>query len=369
MSDGELSPWCLPQLKIVLLGGRNSGKSSLGNLILGKEEFVTRERTSCSRSCGVVSGRRLTVVDTPGLVVSSGFSERRRRAVEEHVGLLGEGVWGHCMVVFTSAPAGEEGEPGQTHLRWLVDKCGHRCHTLGSGGDAEVAQLLEKIQELVSESEGAQDAEKLRPVTNIRIVLLGAKGSGKTSTLNTILGLQGSPAPGRTAQCTTGRGLAFGRLLTLVDTPGWWMNYFGHESSRFDRDQLILSQSLCPPGPHVFLLTVRVDRAFTETYGRAAQEHVQLMGPLVWDRVIVLFTLGDWLGGTTIERCVESEGPPLKGLLERCGNRYHVVNNRSRGDGFQVRELIRKMEEMLAGSADGPHFEVRREVMEQMEEK
>uniref|UniRef100_H3CF80 AIG1-type G domain-containing protein n=1 Tax=Tetraodon nigroviridis TaxID=99883 RepID=H3CF80_TETNG len=200
---------CLPQLKIVLLGGRNSGKSSLGNLILGKEEFVTRERTSCSRSCGVVSGRRLTVVDTPGLV----------------------------------------------------------------------------------------------------------------------------------------------------------------ESSRFDRDQLILSQSLCPPGPHVFLLTVRVDRAFTETYGRAAQEHVQLMGPLVWDRVIVLFTLGDWLGGTTIERCVESEGPPLKGLLERCGNRYHVVNNRSRGDGFQVRELIRKMEEMLAGSADGPHFEVRREVMEQMEEK
>lgn len=211
--------------------------------------------------------------------------------------------------------------------------------------------------------------EKLRPVTNIRIVLLGAKGSGKTSTLNTILGLQGSPAPGRTAQCTTGRGLAFGRLLTLVDTPGWWMNYFGHESSRFDRDQLILSQSLCPPGPHVFLLTVRVDRAFTETYGRAVQEHVQLMGPLVWDRVIVLFTLGDWLGGTTIERCVESEGPPLKGLLERCGNRYHVVNNRSRGDGFQVRELIRKMEEMLAGSADGPHFEVRREVMEQMEEK
>lgn len=159
----------------------------MGNLILGKEEFVTRERTSCSRRVGVVSGRRLTVVDTPGwwcdfssrdtselvkreirssvslcppgphaflvtVKVSSGFSERRRRAVEEHVGLLGEGVWGHCMVVFTSSPAGEEGEPGQTHLRWLVDKCGHRCHTLGSGGDAEVAQLLEKIQELVTQN-------------------------------------------------------------------------------------------------------------------------------------------------------------------------------------------------------------------------
>lgn len=211
--------------------------------------------------------------------------------------------------------------------------------------------------------------EKLRPVTDIRIVLLGAKGSGKTSTLNTILSRQSSQALGRTAQCTTGRGLVFGRLLTLVDTPGWWMNYFSDESSLFDRDQLILSLSQCPPGPHVFLLTVRVDRAFTETYSRAVQEHVQLIGQLVWDRVIVLFTFGDWLGGTTIEQCIESEGPPLKGLVERCSNRYHVVNNRSRGDGFQVRELIRKMEEMLAGCAGGRHSGVRREVMEQMEEK
>lgn len=211
--------------------------------------------------------------------------------------------------------------------------------------------------------------ETLRPVTDIRMVLLGATGSGKTSTLNTILSRESGRAPGRTAQCAAGGGLVFGRRLTLVDTPGWWMNYFSHESSRFDRDQLTLSRSLCPPGPHAFLLTVRPDRAFTETYSRAAQEHVQLMGPLVWDRVIVLFTFGDWLGDTAVERCIESEGPPLRGLVERCGNRYHVVDNRSRGDGLQVRELIRKVEEMLAGSGRGRHVGVGREVTEQLEEK
>uniref|UniRef100_A0A3B5K9D3 AIG1-type G domain-containing protein n=1 Tax=Takifugu rubripes TaxID=31033 RepID=A0A3B5K9D3_TAKRU len=167
----------------------NSGKSSLGNVILGKEEFATGERTSCSRRVGVVCGRWLTVVDTPGwwcdfssedtsglvkreirssvslcppgphafLVVvkaSSGFPERRRRAVEEHVALLGEGVWDHCVVVFTSevssAQTREEGE--QTGLRWLAEKCGHRCHAVGSGGDGEVAQLLEKILQLVREN-------------------------------------------------------------------------------------------------------------------------------------------------------------------------------------------------------------------------
>lgn len=186
---------------MVLLGGRNSGKSSLGNRILGKEEFASRERSRCSRRVGVAAGRWLTVVDTPGwwcdfssrdtseqvkreirssvslcppgphavliaVKVSSGFSERRRRAAEEHVALLGEGVWGHCLVVLTSGlgstPAGEEGE-GQKRLRWLVDKCGGRCHAVGPGGDARVAQLMEKIQELVEEN-GSRAFEAQRHV-------------------------------------------------------------------------------------------------------------------------------------------------------------------------------------------------------------
>lgn len=174
----------------------------MGNAILGKEEFVTRERTSCCRRVGVVCGRWLTVVDTPGwwcdfgsedtsglvkreirgsvslcppgphafLVVvkaSSGFSERRRRAVEEHVALLGGGVWDHCLVVFTSevsaAQTGEEGEEGEPGLRWLAEKCGHRCHAVGLGGDGEVAQLLEKILHLVREN-GSRAFETARQV-------------------------------------------------------------------------------------------------------------------------------------------------------------------------------------------------------------
>ncbi|XP_034394959.1 GTPase IMAP family member 8 [Cyclopterus lumpus] len=447
MATSDLSAWdgrYASQLKIILLGGRNSGKSSVGNLILGKEEFVTRERTSCSRRLGVVAGRWLTVVDTPGwwcdfssqdtselvkreMIISvslcapgphafliaikatSVFSEKRRRAVEEHVALLGEEVWSHCMVVFVSADrskhaaAEELVQRGGPALRWLSGKCGHRCHSVISADDTEGPELLEVIRKLVAgngnavfgvrESISQAMAEEkgrveerarqrfvrmkkhrslmrgeLRPVTDIRIVLVGAKGSGKSSTLNTILSREsGRQRARRTARCLVGRGEVFGRRVTVVDTPGWWMNYFRDESPVFDRRELVLSASLCPPGPHVFLLVIRVDRAFTETYRRAAEEHLRLIGEHIWSRVIVLFSFGDWLGDTTTERCIESEGEPLRWLVERCGNRYHVLNNKTKGDGFQVRELIGKIEEMLAGRNGCQHYEIERDVVEQLE--
>ncbi|XP_067426988.1 GTPase IMAP family member 8-like [Thunnus thynnus] len=448
MASSDLAAWdgwCTSQLKIVLLGGRNSGKSSVGNLILGKEEFVTKERTSCSRRLGAVAGRRLTVVDTPSwwcdfssqdtsqlvkreivssvslcspgphvflitVKASSAFSEKRRRAVQEHVALLGERVWSHCVVVFTSADrskhtqAEEHVESGGKALRWLSEKCNQRCHSVILSDETEVTKLLVKIQKLVTENgnrvfemqesilqvnaeekrgveERAQQRfmkvkkhrsvmrERLRPITNIRIVLVGAKGSGKTSALNTILGRESSQRLGRTAQCLVGEGVVFGRQVTVVDTPGWWMNYFCDESPIFDRREILLSLSLCPPGPHVFLLVIRVDRAFTETYRRAVQEHLELISEHTWSRVIVLFSFGDWLGGTTTERYIESEGEPLRWLVERCSNRYHVLNNKTKGDGFQVRELIGKIEEMVVGGDGGWHYELERNVLEQLEGK
>lgn len=185
--------WCTSQINIVLLGGRNSGKHSLGNLLLGKEEFVTKERTCCSRRLGLVAGRRLTVVDTPGwwcdlsiqdtcglvkreilssvslcspgphvfliaVKVNSVFSEKRRRAVEEHVSLLGEKVWSHCMIVFTCddrrahTAAGERVRAGGESLGWLSRRCGQRCHSVILRADAEITGLLDKIETLVTQN-------------------------------------------------------------------------------------------------------------------------------------------------------------------------------------------------------------------------
>lgn len=184
----------------------------------------------------------------------------------------------------------------------------------------------------------------------MRVVVVGSKGSGKTSMIHAILG--GGGGRRTTAQCEVHRAVVLGRDVTMVDTPGWWMNYYYADSAAFDRREMARGLCLCPPGPQAILLVVRVDRAFTNTYRRAVQEHLELMlGPEAYCCTLLVFSFGDWLGDTSIEHYVESEGEPLRWLVERCGNRYHVMYNKSTRDaGFQVAELVGKVEEMVAAN-------------------
>lgn len=76
----------------------------------------------------------------------------------------------------------------------------------------------------------------------------------------------------------------------------------------------------------------------------------------VWEHTIALFTRGDCLGVKTVEERIESE-KGLQWLVEKCGNRYHVLDNMKYYDELQVTELLEKIEEMWAGNKD-PHYEV-----------
>ena len=184
-------------------------------------------------------------------------------------------------------------------------------------------------------------------LSEVRIVLLGYRNAGKSSSGNTILGREEFDLKRRTAQCVKRQGEVAGRQVTVVEAPGWWSNVNLKDTPELTKQEIVLSVSLCPPGPHAVLLVIRVDKAITEDERGILQEHLEFLSESVWSHTMVLFTYGDWLGDTTIEQHIESEGESLHWLIEKCGHRYHVLNNKNKGDDSQVTELLQKIEGMV----------------------
>ncbi|XP_026103367.1 GTPase IMAP family member 4-like [Carassius auratus] len=204
-------------------------------------------------------------------------------------------------------------------------------------------------------------------LSDLRIVLMGYRAAGKSSTGNSILGREEFDLK-RSAQCVRRHGGVADRHITVIEAPGWWRNYTVEDSPELLKQEIVLSVSLCPPGPHAVLLIIRVDTSFKEINQKSVQGHLDLLGERVWSHTIVLFTCGDSLLDTSIEQHTESEGQDLQSLLDKCGNRYHVLNNQNRSGHTQINELLDKIEETVAQN-NGSHFEINRKFLKEIKER
>ncbi|KTF71192.1 hypothetical protein cypCar_00048633, partial [Cyprinus carpio] len=196
---------------------------------------------------------------------------------------------------------------------------------------------------------------------------MGYRTAGKSSTGNSILGREEFDLK-TSAQCVRRHGEVADRHITVIEAPGWWMNEPVEESPELLKQEIVLSVSLCPPGAHAVLLIIRVDTRFKETERKALQGHLDLLGERVWSHTIVLFTCGDSLLDTSIEQHIESEGEDLQWLLDKCGNRYHVLNNQNRSDDTQIKELLEKIDETVAQN-NGFHFQIDRKILQEIKER
>ncbi|XP_062865655.1 uncharacterized protein LOC134328493 [Trichomycterus rosablanca] len=197
----------------------------------------------------------------------------------------------------------------------------------------DLRQILENIEEL--EERGATGGG-LDSVCDLRIMLMGRIGAGKSSSGNSILGREAFGWERFTDTIYVWRhdGVLENKTITVVDTD----HLFEVICKHIVDDEFFM---LCNPGPHVFLAVVKTPGDSIDMISSIKK----VFGSEFLKHTLILITHGDKCGKDTEK--ILKKTPDLQKLIHKYEVGCHVFNNKEKEDRTQVTELLKKIQVLV----------------------
>ncbi len=172
------------------------------------------------------------------------------------------------------------------------------------------------------------------------MVLIGRSEAGKSSIGNVILGREAFKES-TTTESELQRGRVEDRNISIIDTPGFFNTHLTDEGMK---TQMTKSLHLSDPGPHVFLLVIRLDR-FIEDVVKTVKKIYEHFGKDAFRFTMVLFTGREAMSKREwIEFRLDRK---TRELLSFCEEKCHVIIHKNKKDRKQIASLLENIEEVV----------------------
>ncbi|XP_023199841.1 GTPase IMAP family member 8-like [Xiphophorus maculatus] len=387
-SSLELIPPSMSELRVVLLGGNWSQRSSVGNFILGCNGF-NKSLNTFKKISAELEEKQISVINSPDVSFSTAekLTEFIRKCAEvsdpgPHVFLLvlhpesftrgekdkicrilqdfSDRSFDHSLVLILKSI--QEGSMIGSPLKDLIRKCRYRNLKME---ETEREQLLIHFDQIARENdenhvryeEFVETATTLpsdhqtqkRPASRLaavkpksrgeqilpplNLVLFGPSEPLKTAAAKVILGHKDLPS-----ECVRKQGEVFGRGVSLVELPALY-----GKAEQEVMEESFRCVSLCDPeGVHAFILVLPVGPLTDEDKGELHTIQ-DTFSSRVNDFTIILFTTETDAEHPDVDKFIENKN--IQDLLQICGGRYFVLNIRDRR---QIKELMETLEKNVS---------------------